>query len=112
MSIGGDSRLMLEGLGSVAGLYDVTGQSDYPRNVVNLEQIMDALRNEDVRTLVESARGEALMERRRQKLVVIREPPFFFLSWTGEQLERVSQLAVILLSHPLRFRSGVRLLCP
>ena len=38
----------------------------------------------DVRTLVESARGEALMERRHPNLVVNREPSLF-LSWTGEQ---------------------------
>ena len=44
------------------------------------------LSNEDVWTLVESARGEALMEHRRRNLVVSREPSFF-LSWTGEQLD-------------------------
>ena len=55
--------------GSAAGLYDVTGQS-----------------NEDVRTLVGSPRGEALMERRRQNLVVNREPSFF-PPWIGEQLD-------------------------
>ena len=32
VSIGGDSRSILEDSGSVAGLYDVTGQPDYPRN--------------------------------------------------------------------------------
>ena len=64
VSIGGRSRFILQDLGNVAGLFDVTGQSDYPRSVVNLEQIMDARRNEDVRSLVESAREEALMERR------------------------------------------------
>ena len=36
--------------------------------VVNLEQIMDATSGEDVRTLVESACDEALMERRRWNL--------------------------------------------
>ena len=40
--IGGDSRLTLEDLGRVAGLYDVSLRCDYPRNVVNLQQIMDA----------------------------------------------------------------------
>ena len=34
---------------NVAVLRDVTEQSDYPRNVVNLEQIMDAPSGEDVR---------------------------------------------------------------
>ena len=48
----------LEDLGIVAGLFDVTGQSDYPRSVVNLEQIMDARSDEDVRNLVESARDD------------------------------------------------------
>ena len=42
VSIGGDSRFMLEDLGNVAGLFDVTGQSSYPRSVFNLEQIVDA----------------------------------------------------------------------
>ena len=37
------------------------GQSDYPRSVVNLEQIVDAPNDEDVRTLFESARDEALV---------------------------------------------------
>ena len=32
--IGGDSRLILERLGNVAGLYDVTVQSECPRSVV------------------------------------------------------------------------------
>ena len=30
-------------IGGDGGLFDVTGQSDYPRSVVNLEQIMDAV---------------------------------------------------------------------
>ena len=42
MSIGGDSRLIREDLRNVVGLFDVTEQSDYPRSVVDLEQIMDA----------------------------------------------------------------------
>ena len=54
-------------------MYEVMGQSDYPRNVVNLELVVDAPSDEDVRTLVESARDEALMERRRHSLVVNRE---------------------------------------
>ena len=54
VSVGGDSRFVLKDLGSVAGLFDVTGQSDCPRNVVNLEQIMDAPCEEDVRFLIES----------------------------------------------------------
>ena len=41
---------------------------------------MDALSDEDVRTLAESARDEALMERRRRNLS-------FFNSWTGERLD-------------------------
>ena len=54
-SAGGDSRLILEDLGSAAGLHDVTGLSDYPRSVVNLEHIGDAPSGEDVRTFVWSA---------------------------------------------------------
>ena len=56
--------MILEDLGSVAVLYDVTNLSDSPGSVVNLEQIMDAVIDEEVPTLVESACGEALMERR------------------------------------------------
>ena len=84
VSIGGDSRFILENLGNVAGLFDVTGQSDYPRSVVYLEQIMDAPSDDAIRRVAESARDEALMDRRRRNLVVDREPSFF-LSWTGER---------------------------
>ena len=63
MSTGGDWRFILEDLGTVAGLFDVTGHSDYPRSVVNFGTDRGC---EDVRTLVESARDEALMERRRK----------------------------------------------
>ena len=90
VSIGGDSAFILEDLGNVAGLLDVMGQCDYPRSVVFLEQIMNAPSNEDVRSLVESARDEALMERCRWNLVVDREPSFF-ISWTGEQLDLVAR---------------------
>ena len=38
---------------------------------------MNAPSDDDVGTLVESARGEALMERGRRKLVVSREPIFW-----------------------------------
>ena len=82
VSSGGGSKFLLEDLGNVAGLFDVTGQSDYPRSVVNLDQIMDALSNEDVRTLVESERDEALMERRRRNLMV---------GWTGERLDLLAR---------------------
>ena len=121
MSIGGDSRFTLVDLGNVAGMFDVTGQSDYPRSVVNLEQIMDGPSDEDVRTLVESALCEALMERRPWNLVVDREPSFF-ISWNGERLDLLargllprvmgSHHCVVLLSHLLRFHSSWRLLCP
>ena len=53
--------------------------SDYPRSV------FDAPSDEDVRTLVESARDQTLMERRRQNLVLDRELSFF-TSWTRERL--------------------------
>ena len=56
MSIGGGSRFIREDLGNVAVLFDVTGHSDYPRSVVNLEQLMDVLSHEDVRSLTKSAR--------------------------------------------------------
>ena len=38
---------------------------------------MDAPSDDDMRTLVESSRGESLMERCRLNLVVNREPSFF-----------------------------------
>ena len=44
----------------------------------------------DVRSLVESARGEALVERRRRNLVVDREPSFLN-SWTGERLDLLAR---------------------
>ena len=56
------------------------------RNVVNLEQITDAPSKDEVPSLIESAREEALMERRRQNLVVNREPSFY-TCWTGERLD-------------------------
>ena len=73
--------------------------------------------DEDVGTLVESARDEALMERRRWNLVVDNEPSFF-VSRTGERLDmlargllsRVLGVGVVLLYQP-RFHSSVRLLC-
>ena len=81
VSIGGASRLIWEDLGKVAGLYDVTVQSDCPRNVVNFEQIMDAPNDGAIRTRVESARGESLMDGRRLNLVINRDPSFL-MSWT------------------------------
>ena len=57
----GDSRFIVEDLGNVAGLCDVTVQSDCPRNVVKVEQIVDAPSDDDIRTVVESARDEALI---------------------------------------------------
>ena len=47
-----NSRLILEDFGSVGGLYEVTGESGNSRNVVNLERIMDAPSDDDIRTLV------------------------------------------------------------
>ena len=44
VSIGDVSMFLLEDLSIVAGLFDVTGQSDYLRSVVDLEQNMDAPR--------------------------------------------------------------------
>ena len=69
--IGGDSSLILEELGNVAGLSDLTGQPDYLRNVENQEQMM-----------------EALMERRRHNLVVDREPSSFISRTGGRLLSR------------------------
>ena len=86
--IGGDSSLILEELGNVAGLSDLTGQPAYLRNVVNQEQVMDAPSDEDVQTLVESARDDALMERRRRNLVVDREPSSFISRTGGRLLSR------------------------
>ena len=52
VGIGDNSMMILEDLGSVAGLYDVTVPSGSPRNVVKLELIMDAPTDEDVRSFV------------------------------------------------------------
>ena len=45
---------------------------------------------EDVRSLVGSAREEALMERRLRNLVVDRETSFF-ITWTGERLDLLAR---------------------
>ena len=50
------------------------GSPDIRENVVNLEQVMDARRDEDVRSLFESARGEALSEHHRRDPVANCEP--------------------------------------
>ena len=113
------SRSIWEDLGNVAWFFDVTGQSDYPRNVIKLEQITAAPCFDDIRTLVESARKEPVMERHRHDLVVDRDPSSF-VAWTGERLD---MLARGLLSRvmgirsrsrtafpPLRFHLSVRLL--
>ena len=81
VSIGGDSTLVLEGLGKVVGLYDVTVQSD-PETPSNWN------RSWMPRVMMiswhwsNSAGGESLMQRRRLNLVVNREPfVFHFLDW-------------------------------
>ena len=66
---------LLEDFGNLSGLFDVTGQADYPRSK---EQITDAPSKEAVRSLIVSVRVEALVERRRQNLVVDRVPSSFF----------------------------------
>ena len=52
MNNGDKSRMNLKDLGNIAWLYDVTGQYGFPRNAIDLEQIMDALSDDDIRTLV------------------------------------------------------------
>ena len=106
MNIGGDSRLILEDLGTVAGLYDVTIQSGYPRNVVN-----ERPEWYDILTLIEYARGDSLVERRRLNLVVNREP-WFFVSWTGEPLDVPARGLLSRVNVCRMFHSSVRLLCP
>ena len=76
-------------------------------NVVNLDQIADALSGGDIRTLVEFPRDEALIERRRWNPVVSREPPFF-LSWTGEQLDMPTRGLV---SRAMGVASRIRTAC-
>ena len=61
----------------MAGLYDVTLQSGYPRNVVKLEEIMDPRVVIMFGWLVESARGESLILRRCLNLVVNGELSLF-----------------------------------
>ena len=91
VSIGEKSRMSLEDLGYVAGLYDVTGQSCHPRNVVDLEQIRDAPSDDDIRTLVESARDEPLIERRRRNDLMCLRLDCCHASW-------VLHVGVVLLS--------------
>ena len=86
VSIRGGSRFILEDLGSAVGLFDVTEQSDNSRSVVNLQQIMSAPSQEDVRSLVEAARDEALMDVVAGILWSIVNFRFF-ISWTGERLD-------------------------
>ena len=69
VSIGFGPRFILGDLPNIVGLYDSAGQSGYPRNVVNLEQTMDVTNDEDVRTLVESARDDTLSEHHRRDSV-------------------------------------------
>ena len=118
--LGGDSRLTLVDLGRAAGSYDVTLQSDYPRNVAKLEQTMDGPCPDYVWRLVESARGKALV-RRCLNLLVSCEP---LLSIFGKVKDSTcllvdcfhkswpSQPRVILLSPFLKFHSSVRLSLP
>ena len=51
---------------------------------------MDAPSDDDVRTLVESARDEDVIERRRWNLVVNRHASFS-ISWTGQELDVLSR---------------------
>ena len=85
VGIGGDSRLIVEDLGSIAVFHDVAGQSVHRRNVVDLEQFVDAPSHDDIWMLVESARDESLMER-CFNLVVNREPSLY-ISRNGERLD-------------------------
>ena len=84
------SNLNLKYLGDFAGLYGVIGQCGFPRNVVDLGQVLDAPSDVDVRTPIESARDEALMERRRWNLLVGRESSFF-ISWAVERLDLLAR---------------------
>ena len=116
VSIGDKSRMNLKDLGCVVGFYDVDGQSGYPRNVVTLEQIMDAPSDDDIRTVVESARDEALSEDRRRDLVADCEL-WGFISSLDERLDVpahalwVSHLGLALLSHLPEFHVSMMMLC-
>ena len=78
----------MKNLGNIAGWYDVAGQYGSPRNVVDQDQILHALSDDDIRTLVDAARDESRdpMEHRRQNPVVKCEPSVS-ISSPGEQLE-------------------------
>ena len=77
--------MVLDELSRVAVGFNDTGQSDYPRNAVNLKQTMDAPSDDDMRTLVGSACDGALLERRRRNLMTSRELSFT-ISCIGERL--------------------------
>ena len=76
----------MDELGSVAVGYDDTGQSDYPRNVVNLKQTIDAPNGDKMRTFVGLSSDGALLVRRRRNLMTSCEPSFS-ISSTGERLD-------------------------
>ena len=58
--------------------YMMPGAVRLPAERRKSEQVMDSPSDEDVPTLVESARDEALVERRRRNLVVNHGPSFLF----------------------------------
>ena len=118
VGIGDNSRLICEDLGSVAGLYEVAGQSGYSLNVFNLEQIMDAPSDDDIRTLVESSRDETLNDVARV-LWSIMNLRFPFRGLANDltclrlnccHVSWVSRLGVLLLSLLPKFRSSMMLL--
>ena len=109
------SRLILEDMGSIAGLSEVTAQPGSSLNVVNLEQIMHSPSDEDIRTLVESSCDETMIERRRRNLVSTVNLCFPFPGLANDStclrlncchVSRVSHLGVV-----PKFHSGVMLLC-
>ena len=91
-------------LGSGPVAYDYTGQSDYPRNVVNLKQTMDAPSGDFSVSFVGSACGGTLLERRRRNWMTSRGPSFS-MSWTGERLD-VTARELLSLAMGVASRSG------
>ena len=81
---------------------------------------MDAPSKEDVRSLIVSAREEALVKRRRRNLVSIVSPPLSFPGLVNDSTwlrvdcshEWVSHHGVERLSRLRRLHLRVRLLCP
>ena len=112
--------MIFEDSGSVAGLYDVTGQSDFTRNIVNLEQMMFAPSVDDISTLVESAVTRLCLNVLAVKLWSVTNFRFPFPGLVNDltclrldccHVSWVSHLGVALPCHFPKFHLSMMLFC-